>query len=86
VCRCGLHRGAFGEGPQAPTIVEIPTEIHHEVLDHGIAGEGLDELFGGYHRYLLLYHDEQIRQSEAMGEYGYLIDKYYGAARTGTRA
>lgn len=45
-----------------------------------LTGEGLDEMFGGYHRYLLLYHDEQIRQSEAMGEYGYMIDKYYGAA------
>ncbi|UCG17803.1 MAG: asparagine synthase (glutamine-hydrolyzing) [Phycisphaerales bacterium] len=44
-----------------------------------MTGEGIDELFGGYHRYLLLYHDDQIRGIEAMEEYGYLIDKYYGS-------
>ena len=43
------------------------------------SGEGPDELFGGYARYLLLYNDEQIGSFEAMKQYSYLINKYYGA-------
>lgn len=41
-------------------------------------GEGMDEMFGGYHRYHLLYHDMQIYQLDAMDNYDYLIGKYYG--------
>lgn len=43
-----------------------------------LMGEGMDELFGGYHRYHFLYHDQQILQLEALDNYSYLINKYYG--------
>ena len=43
-----------------------------------MTGDGADEIFCGYHRYHLLHHDEQIRQLEAMKNYSYMIDKYYG--------
>lgn len=43
-----------------------------------LAGEGPDELFAGYTRYLLLYNDQRIHNLEAMREYNYLINKYYG--------
>lgn len=42
-------------------------------------GDGADEIFSGYHRYLLLYHDEQIKKLETMSKYSYLINKYYGS-------
>ncbi|MBI4566911.1 MAG: asparagine synthase (glutamine-hydrolyzing) [Planctomycetes bacterium] len=43
-----------------------------------LSGEGADEIFAGYYRYLLLHHDQQIYQLEAMKQYDYLIKKYYG--------
>ena len=54
-----------------------------ESLDKDIrvimTGEGADEAFAGYHRYHLLHHDEQIHSLDAMKEYQYLIQKYYGS-------
>ncbi|MCG6553786.1 MAG: asparagine synthase (glutamine-hydrolyzing) [Candidatus Magnetominusculus sp. LBB02] len=44
-----------------------------------MTGDGADETFAGYYRYLLLYHDEQIKQVEALSKYSYLINRYYGS-------
>lgn len=44
-----------------------------------MTGEGADEAFAGYHRYHLLHHDEQIHSLQAMADYSYLIQKYYGS-------
>ncbi|MBF0329980.1 MAG: asparagine synthase (glutamine-hydrolyzing) [Nitrospirae bacterium] len=42
-------------------------------------GDGADEIFSGYSRYMLLYHDEQIKQLESMSKYAYLVGRYYGS-------
>jgi asparagine synthase (glutamine-hydrolysing) len=54
-------------------------ERAHKDIRVVMTGEGADEAFAGYHRYHLLNHDEQIRKLEAMQEYDYLINRYYGS-------
>jgi len=61
------------------TLWMLLERVHDDGLKVVITGDGADELFGGYHRYHLLHHDEQIRGLEAMKRYDYLINRYYGS-------
>lgn len=61
------------------TLWMLVEQIHADGLSLVFTGDGADELFGGYHRYHLLYHDEQIRTLDSMQQYAYLIDRYYGS-------
>jgi asparagine synthase (glutamine-hydrolysing) len=43
-----------------------------------LSGEGVDELFSGYTRYLLPWHDQLIYDQIALRNYHSLLDFYYG--------
>ncbi|UCC95070.1 MAG: asparagine synthase (glutamine-hydrolyzing) [Candidatus Omnitrophota bacterium] len=54
-------------------------EVARKHIKVALSGDGMDEIFSGYHRYHLLHHDEQIKHLKAMERYSYLIERYYGS-------
>ncbi|WP_321491565.1 asparagine synthase (glutamine-hydrolyzing) [uncultured Desulfobacter sp.] len=61
------------------TLWELVKKAADENVKVILSGDGADEIFGGYHRYHLLHHDEQIHRLEAMQKYSYMINRYYGS-------
>jgi len=61
------------------TLYMLLKTIQKDGIKVVLSGEGADELFGGYYRYLLIYHDELLKKVPQMQNYQFLIDKYYGS-------
>ena len=61
------------------TLYMLLKEIKKDGFKIVLSGEGADELFGGYYRYLLIHHDELLKKVPQMQNYQFLINKYYGS-------
>ena len=61
------------------TLYMLLKEIKKDGFKIVLSGEGADEAFGGYYRYLLIYHDELIKKVPQMKNYQFLINRYYGS-------
>ena len=62
------------------TLWMLLEQVKKDGIKVTMSGDGADEIFSGYHRYHLLYHDEQLYQLDAMKHYKYIIGKYHGSA------
>ena len=61
------------------TLFMLARQIKKDGFKIVLSGEGADELFGGYYRYLLIYHDELLKKIPQMKNYQFLINRYHGS-------
>jgi asparagine synthase (glutamine-hydrolysing) len=61
------------------TLFMLTKQIKQDGFKVVLSGEGADELFGGYYRYLLIHHDELLKKVPQMKNYQFLINKYHGS-------
>lgn len=61
------------------TLFMLLKQIKEDGFKIVLSGEGADELFGGYYRYLLLYHDELLSSIPQMQNYKFLMQNYFNS-------